>query len=88
MSQKLLSTNQQSALRVTIKGRFNGVEITGGTIGPLTAEGTRWVNLFHKKGGAYSGGQILPTGEFQPECHTDDLAAFQAVYNAAVEQYS
>ena len=87
MSEKLLAINPKGVLRVAVKGNFGGTEITGGTIGPVTSSGSRWVNFFHKKGGAHSGGQILPTGEFRPECHPDDLAAFQAVYNAAVGQY-
>ena len=64
MSEKLLSINPKGVLRVAIKGNFGGTEITGGTIGPLTSGGTRWVNFFHKKGGAHSGGQILPVVNF------------------------
>jgi hypothetical protein len=87
MSEQLLKTNPTSVLRVSIKGDFNGFPVNGGSIGPITARGTRWVNAFHKKNGVESGGEIMADGTLNLVCHDDDKAVILAVFNAAMEQY-
>lgn len=84
-----LTENLNSVLRISIRGTFAGTPITGGTIGPVTKNSVRWVNFFHKKGGAGSGGWVTLSGDFYPDekSHVDDQEVSRQVYLAAVEQY-
>lgn len=84
-----LTENLNNVLRVKISGVFAGTPITGGTIGPVTKNSVRWVNFFHKKGGAYSGGWVTLSGDFvaDEKSHIDTQEVSRQVYLAAVEQY-
>jgi hypothetical protein len=83
----LLTTNPNGNLKIKISGDFgNGMKVTGAYLAPVTSKGTRWVNVFYNR---YKGNsaEIMPDGTLRLECGDEDVKTYQAVFNAAVEQY-
>ena len=84
----MFNKNPDSRLNVAIKGTFAGIAITGAVIGPITANNTRWVSVFAKRGGCFGMGQLTEGGEFiQDGNDPDNLQCAQAVIKAAVQQH-
>lgn len=85
---ELLTTSPNGNLKVSINGDFgNGMKVTGAYLAPVTSKGTRWINVFYKKGKGV-GAEVLADGSFSPDCADSDLPVYKAVYDAAIEQYT
>jgi len=83
----LLTTTPNGNLKIKISGEFgNGLKVTGGYLAPVTKRGTRWVNVFYKRSKG-NGAEVMADGTLRLECADEDASTYQAVYNAAVEQY-